>query len=360
MKHLAMATRGIIFLLICFMACKPEDNTVPQKSYPAPTPFTLNRPVFFPEMDIPIDNQFTVEGISLGKKLFFDQQLSNDNTISCASCHLQENAFADPRKFSEGVNQQKGTRNAMALFNLGYARFYFWDGRAKTLEQQILEPVPNPIEMHQSWGRTADKLSKISEYPDLFGEAFGNNKIDSTKITKAIAQYLRTLVSANSKFDQYRRGEAQLTPEEFAGLDLFLKEGGDPETVNGGQNGADCFHCHGFGDMQFTDGLLHNNGLDSEFTDKGAGAITGRAQDIGRFKTPSLRNVEYTAPYMHDGRFKTLEEVIEHYNSGGHPSPTIDPFMKYTTGGLNLTAQKKTQLIAFLKTLSDPSFIKAK
>ncbi len=277
--------------------------------------------------------------------------------MSCGGCHNPDNAFTDVNKFSKGVDGIEGTRNSMPLFNLGYQRFYFWDGRAKTLEDQILEPVPNPIEMHQSWQRSAEKLAASTEYRQLFGKAFGDEIIDSIRVSKAIAQFLRTLVSSNSKFDKYRRGEATLTPEEFAGLDLFQKEGGDPDVVTGGQNGADCFHCHGFGDMQFSDFLLHNNGLDSVFTDKGAGGVTGRPQDMGRFKAPSLRNLSYTAPYMHDGRFQTLEQVIEHYNSGGHKSTTVDPFMKYTTGGLTLSPQAKQQLIAFLKTLNDPGFV---
>jgi cytochrome c peroxidase len=340
----------------CLFSCRPDPAE--QKKYPAATAFQLNRPAFFPAMDIPADNPLTVEGIALGRELFYEKMLSGDNTLSCAGCHRPENAFTDSRKFSIGIDQVAGTRNSMALFNLGYQKFYFWDGRAKTLEQQILEPVPNPVEMHQGWKRTIEKLADQPRYREMFGRAFGDEIADSTRVSKAIAQFLRTLVSSGSKFDQYRRGEATLTADEFAGLELFLKEGGDPDVVTGGQNGADCFHCHGFGDMQFSDFLLHNNGLDSQFTDPGAGGVTGKASDMGRFKAPSLRNLSYTAPYMHDGRFSTLEEVIGHYNSGGHPSTTIDPFMKYSSGGLNLSPSAQQQLIAFLKTLNDPGFVK--
>ncbi|MES2629407.1 MAG: cytochrome c peroxidase [Bacteroidota bacterium] len=341
-----------------FFSCqKPDPVEETPKTYPQATAYEIRRPLFFPEMDIPAENPLTVEGIALGKKLFYDPILSGNNTLSCGGCHNPDNAFTDPRRFSKGIDGVDGPRNSMPLFNLGYQAMYFWDGRAETLEKQILEPVPNPVEMHQSWKKSMEKLSASAEYRGLFGKAFGSERIDSVVVTKAIAQFLRTLVSSDSKFDKYRRGEATLTAEEFAGLNLFMREGGDPDVVTGGQNGADCFHCHGFGDMQFTDYLIHNNGLDSVFRDPGAGGITRRPQDMGKFKTPSLRNVGLTAPYMHDGRFGTLEEVIEHYNSGGHKSSTIDPFMKYTTGGLNLSPQAKKQLIAFLRTLDDPTFV---
>lgn len=347
----------VSLLAVLVWTCRKPEPGEDQPQYAQATPYTLQRPLFFPEMDIPQDNPLTVEGIALGKKLFYDPILSGDNTLSCAGCHAPADGFSDTSRFSKGIDGIRGNRNSMALFNLGYQNFYFWDGRAQTLEDQILQPVPNPIEMHQSWPRSVEKLMATAGYAEMFGKAFGDEKIDSIRVSKAIAQFLRTMVSSNSKFDKYRRGEATLTPDEFAGLDLYEKEGGDPDVVTGGQNGADCFHCHGFGDMQFTDGLAHNNGLDSVFTDKGVGGVTNRPQDMGKFKVPSLRNLSYTAPYMHDGRFKTLEEVIDHYNSGGHPSPTIDPFMKYTTGGLALSPQKKAQLIAFLRTLDDPSFV---
>jgi cytochrome c peroxidase len=165
------------------------------------------------------------------------------------------------------------------------------------------------------------------------------------------------MISADSDFDKQRIGQYTFTPEEEHGFELFLAEGGSPEDVPGGQFGADCFHCHGHGAMQMTDYLFHNNGLDAEFTDLGVGGITGNAADMGRFKTPSLRNIELTGPYMHDGRFQTLEEVVDHYNSGGVYSPTIDPFMKFSSGGLQLSDQSKADLIAFLKCLTDTEFI---
>jgi cytochrome c peroxidase len=308
-------------------------------------------------MDIPEDNPLTVEGVELGRYLFWEKKLSGDNTMSCGSCHFPQNAFSDPNQFSTGITGEMGTRQAMALINLGWARDYFWDSRALTLEDQVREPVPNPIEMNESWENAVADISEMPEYAPMFEAAYGSAEVTEDRIVKAIASFLRTMISAQSKFDKSRLGLVSLSTQEQRGLELFLFEGGSPEDVQGGQNGADCFHCHGFGDSQFTDYLPHNNGLDAIFTDLGVGGITGEESQFGKFKTPTLRNVEFTAPYMHDGRFNTLEEVIEHYNSGGIPSPTIDPFMKFTTGGLQLPQSDKDALIAFLLTLSDPEFL---
>ena len=340
----------VLGAVLVLVGCQPDT---PSSMIPDVTPYAFEKPFLFPEMLIPPDNPLTMEGVALGRKLFYDKRLSANNTLSCAGCHHQENAFSDPRRFSVGVDGIEGNRQSMSLVNIGYARFYFWDGRSATLEDQILEPVPNPIEMHQEWKDAVFKLQLDEQYPSEFEVAFGSRTIDSVLVSKAIAQFLRTIISSNSKFDRYRRGEVQLTSEEFRGLNLFLTEGGDPNEVQGGQNGADCFHCHGIGGLQFSDYRLHNNGLDSVFTDLGAGGVTGQPKDMGRFKTPTLRNLSFTAPYMHDGRFQTLEEVIEHYNSGGHASSTVDPFMKYTSGGLKLPEEDKQSLIAFLKTLDD-------
>lgn len=321
------------------------------------TPYEIVIPPFFPPMDIPADNPMTLEGIDLGRHLFWEVKLSEDNTLSCGNCHFPEHAFSDPNQFSLGTQGIAGTRQAMPLFNLGWAQDYFWDGRALTLEEQILEPVPNPIEMNIPWEDAILKLEDDALYPSKFDKAFGLGAITKEKAAKAIAQFLRTMVSANTKYDEFRLGLAELTPLEEMGLDLFIREGGNPEDGNGGQFGADCFHCHGFGNMQFTDYLPHNNGLDAEFEDLGYGGVSGNPLEMGLFKTPSLRNISFTAPYMHDGRFQTLEEVLDHYDSGGVASTTIDPFMKYTTGGLQLTDIDKLALTAFLNTLNDEEFL---
>jgi cytochrome c peroxidase len=200
--------------------------------------------------------------------------------------------------------------------------------------------------MHQPWVLAMSKLNAHPEYPKLFKQAFNVDKIDSTHVTKAIAQFLRTMISSNSRLDKRLNNTGNLTNSELNGLVIFKTERGD------------CFHCHQIdGSRLLTDNQFHNNGLDATFTDLGRGAITGNASDNGKFLTPTLRNIALTAPYMHDGRFQTLEEVIDHYNSGGVSSPTVDPLMKHVGTGLNLTNQDKADLLAFLRTFTDSTFI---
>lgn len=348
---------GLIMALLAMPSCNCND---PEPVW-EPTPYALDIPPFFPPMDIPADNPMTEEGVRLGRLLFWETKLSSDNSMSCGSCHLPEVSFADPAQYSTGVTGAVGSRNAMALINMGWTPSYFWDGRAVTLEEQILEPIPHPDEMNLPWPEAVDRLKTDvtdTNYPQLFFDAFGTEEITADLVVKAIAQFVRTMISSDSKFDKWRRGEVELTDSEYNGYQMFLREGGDPEVVPGGQFGADCFHCHGEAGLQFTDNLFHNNGLDASFeADPGRVSITGNPMDSGRFRTPTLRNVALSAPYMHDGRFETLEEVIEHYNSGGVASSTIDPFMKYTTGGLSLAPSQKADLLAFLHTLTDTAFV---
>ena len=359
------STGHLFFLLLTavsvFVGCRHDHDDDPIPADPNPaygTPLTVPIPANFPQMPIPADNPFTVEGVELGRFLFYDERLSGNNTQSCASCHMPHLAFTDNgTRFSTGIDGIEGDRNAMALINLAWDTRYFWDGRSLTLEDQILEPVVNPIEMHDTWPNAMAKIQAVPAYPPKFLAAFGTSTVDSLLVAKAIAQFMRTMISGNSRFDKFQRGEGLLTLEEQEGLQLTQLEGGNPALGLGGQWGADCFHCHPHGGGRMTDGQLHNNGLDSQFTDLGAGGISGLPEQMGLFKTPTLRNVALTAPYMHDGRFQTLEEVIDHYDSGGHPSATIDPFMKYTQGGLQLTREKKQQLIAFLNTLTDMDFV---
>ncbi|WP_368356664.1 cytochrome-c peroxidase [Polaribacter sp. ALD11] len=276
--------------------------------------------------------------------------LSGDETQSCASCHNPKKAFTDNKQFSEGINGNFGNRNAMPLFNLAwnFDERFTWDGKDFSLEKQAFEPVSNPIEMHANWKIVAEKLQQHIEYPTLFLQAFGTSKIDSTLVTKAIAQFERTLISGNSKFDRYLQGETTLTPEEENGFDIFMDEAK-----------GDCFHCHGSDNNPlWTDNKFHNNGLDSSFSDLGLGKVTGDPSDNGKFKSPSIRNLAFTAPYMHDGRFATLEEVINHYSEGLQRSSTIDPLMKkINQGGVQLSRQEKADLKAFLHSLSDDGFI---
>lgn len=331
------------------MSCTSKEEEV----Y-TPVPYNLEIPSLFSEKliapVIPTDNPLTEEGIALGKKLFFDKLLSGDNSQSCATCHNPKNAFTDQQQFSAGIDGKFGTRNVMPLFNLAwnFDQLFAWDGKDFSLERQAFEPVSNPIEMHSNWKNVAEKLKKHPEYPLLFSQAFGTVKIDSTLITKAIAQFERTLISGNSKFDKFLRGETTLTPEEQNGFDVFMDEAR-----------GDCFHCHGSDNNPlWTDNKFHNNGLDVTFTDLGLGAVTGDPSDNGKFRSPSIRNLAFTAPYMHDGRFTTLDEVINHYSEGLKSSPTIDPLMKKVNqGGVGLSAKDKTDLKSFLLTLSDFDFL---
>ena len=336
------------FFIFLLLSCTSKEEEI----Y-TPIPYELEIPQLFQEKLIapliPANNPLTEEGVALGKKLFFDTLLSGDETQSCASCHNVANAFSDERQFSIGIDNKPGKRNAMPLFNLAwnFDERFNWDGSQITLEEQVLEPVRNEIELHGNWTLIEKKLQNHATYPDLFLQAFGTSTIDSVLVAKAIAQFERTLISGNSKFDKYLLGQADLTESEANGFLIFSEEAK-----------GDCFHCHGSeNNPLWTDNQFHNNGLDTEFLDLGLGKITGDPNDNGKFKTPSLRNLKFTAPYMHDGRFTSLEEVINHYSEGLQNSPTIDPLIKSVAkGGVQLTEKEKADLKAFLLTLSDDEF----
>lgn len=343
----------VLLLIIVFVSACSKNDTPETETY-EPTPLALNIPQLFLDNIIPPvipnNNPQTVEGVALGKKLFFDKKLSGDQTMACASCHSPQHAFTDNTPTSDGIDGVFGTRNSMPLFNLAwnYGERFAWDGKELSLERQALEPVQNPIEMHSNWDDVIDKLQFDNDYPELFRLAFKTSTITKELTTKALAQFERTLISANSKFDKFSAGTLTLTPQEQNGLNVFMDE-----------TRGDCFHCHGNpNNPLWTDNVFHNNGLDSNFSDLGLGGVTGNSNDNGKFKSPSLRNLAYTAPYMHDGRFNTIEEVIEFYSTGLQHSSTIDTLMKKVEfGGVNLTEQEKADLKAFLLTLSDPSFI---
>ncbi|HEY0456756.1 MAG TPA: MbnP family protein [Verrucomicrobiae bacterium] len=320
------------------------------------TPYRFSFSEQFPIPALPRDNPLSGEGVELGRKLFNEKLLSVNNSQSCASCHRVEAAFADPqRQFSTGAEGQGGTRNTMSLFNLAWKNLFFWDGRAASLRQQVLMPIQNPIEMNEKLDHVTAKLSGTKDYPAAFAKVYGSPEITSDRMARALEQFLLTLVSCDSKFDRAIRGEEQLDEQEKRGFELFMTEY-DPRR---GQFGADCFHCHG-GPL-FQSQTFANNGLDSLSKDLGRGAVTTREADAGKFAVPSLRNVAITAPYMHDGRFKTLEEVIEHYSTGLKRSSTLDPNLaKHPANGLQLSASDKRALVAFLKTLTDPQFQPAK
>jgi hypothetical protein len=331
-------------------ALRPAPIDLPPEA--KPWPFTMSRR--FPIPALPPDNPLLTARVALGERLFFDPLLSRDGSISCASCHQIAAAFSDPKKISEGVAGGHPPRHSMPLFNLAWKSPYFWDGRAPTLRQQVLQPIADHREMDQTPAALAAKLTQHPEYPALFAKAFSPATITPERLALALENFLLSIVSHDSKFDRAMNGEGSLTDAEKRGFELFFMEY-EPRS---GRLGADCFHCHGGAD--FSDHQFHNNGLDATFTDLGRETVTGLPGDRGRFSTPSLRNAALTAPYMHDGRFPTLEAVLDHYTSGVKPSATLDPNLaKHPGGGIPLTPENKTDLIAFLKTLTDPAFAEA-
>jgi cytochrome c peroxidase len=331
-----------------------QTPVVAEQPAPLPSgthPFTPAITKRFPQVTLPADNPLTQEGVALGRALFHDTRLSSGNTQSCASCHTQGNAFADARRFSPGAQQQPGRRNTMPLFNLAWHQGFFWEGRAPTLREQVLMPIQDKNEMNETLLNVLAKLDADAGCRAAFAKAFGSPEITAERLAKALEQFLLTLISQESKFDRAARKVAELTESEKRGLRLFVTEF-DPQR---GLRGADCFHCHG--GTLFTSQQFANNGLDLAPDDIGRMAVTKNEADRGKFKTPSLRNIARTAPYMHDGRFATLEEVVEHYSSGVRRSATLDPNLaKHPEAGIQLNTQEKADLVAFLKTLTDETF----
>lgn len=319
-----------------------------------PQPYTFPELLFFPEMPIADNNPVTVAGVDLGRHLFYDPILSAQQTLSCASCHRQEHAFSDaPNVKSTGDKGALGLRNTPPLFNLAWYSALFWDGRAASIEDQVFHPVRDSTEMNLDWEEAVQRLRSKPFYRTKFALAFGDQHIDSLLVSKAIGQFLRTLISNQSKYDQVIRGEAYFTEEELAGFML----------VNDMTKG-DCLHCHTTdANALGTTGGFSNNGLDpasgpSQYRDPGLGAITQKAGDRGRFKIPSLRNLAFTAPYMHDGRFKSIDEVLDFYSEGVLPSVNIDSKMGFAhQGGVRLSAKEKQEIRAFLLTLTDSVFV---
>ncbi|MBI3135252.1 MAG: cytochrome-c peroxidase [Bacteroidetes bacterium] len=295
-------------------------------------------------------DNITNEGATLGRVLFYDKNLSANNTISCASCHHQNKAFSDGMKFSSGYLGELTGRNAMAISNVNYQRRFFWDARAATIEDQALMPIQNAVEMGMTLSNLELKLATLSYYPELFTAAFGTPEITASKIATALGMFMKSMRSFRSDYDLgVETNFADFTAEELAGKELFFS--GD----------AKCNNCHisqNFGGTE-----RHNNGLDAIYTDLGLAYVTDNEADIGRFKNPSLRNIELTAPYMHDGRFATLEEVLDFYSTDVNAHPNLDDRLTttVTTGGppihFNFTAAQKASLIAFLKTLTDYPYI---
>jgi cytochrome c peroxidase len=348
----------LLSLATGMFSCSKEkgesDEHKPVDSVYKPTPYTVTIRLGFPDLPVVTDNPLTVEGVALGKKLFYDPILSRNGQLSCAGCHDQQHGFSDyGKQFSTGVRGLQGTRNAMPLFNLawtekfaGTEHKFFWDGRKNTLEDQVTAPITDPLEMDDSLSAVLVRLKAHSEYPGLFKKAFGTDVITIDLMAKAIAQYERTIISGNTRFDYFRVWQQyeMLTQQEQLGKAIF------EDTEKG-----DCFHCHTLESAFATDFKFKHNGHKS--TDKGLMAITHREADEGKFRTASLRNLVFTAPYMHDGRLATLEDVVEFYNSQALRTTPADENIAKHKQGLGLTTEEKAALVAFLKTLTDSALL---
>jgi cytochrome c peroxidase len=336
---------AVLFLFISVLLSCQQDPDFPLPTGDGHIHYDLNVPAGLPSMTIPADNPMTVEGIALGRKLFFEKLLSATNTMSCATCHRLKSYTVDSNlRYSTGVDNIQGTRNSMPLFNVGYSPKLMWDGSASSLETQARLPIINPIEMHETMDNVVSKLQAHPEYPNLFLAAFGSSSINGTNISRALAQFQRTLISGNSKFDRWRRGEVSFTDQETRGMNVYIAE-----------EKGDCTHCHSYGST-FTDFGFRNTGLDSIPVDKGLALVTKLSSDEGKFKTPTLRNIAKTAPYMHDGRFQTLRECIQHYNKNFHYTANLAFELKTVTKN-RMNDADIDDLIAFLNTLTDEEFI---
>ncbi len=332
----------------------------------APTPLqNFSAPFIFGRFELPPGNPLTSESVELGRRLFYDPRLSGTNTVSCSTCHLQGLAFTDGKRTAVGVTGQPLAFNSMSLANLMWGpRHLFWNGRAASLEEQALVPIQRPDEMAQELDELVEELGQDDTYRALFDVAYG--EISSETVAAALASFQRTLVSSNSRYDQFLRGEIALNDREELGRKLFTAH---PD-VKASRRGANCIDCHsqfltsGF-NTRF-DGFT-NNGLDEE-EDLAAGLqeVTGRPEDRGKFKVPTLRNIALTAPYMHDGRFQSLEAVLDHYNDGIKKSSTLSPLIMEADNlhkesedriSLNLTNEERAAIIAFLETLTDREFV---
>ena len=326
----------ILAIFIALVGCNKSANEKPFAGLKLPSNFP--KPAYSLE-----DNPVTKEGFELGRKLFYDPILSKNNTIACGSCHNQGSAFTHHgHDISHGINDLLGRRNALPVQNLLWQSSYFWDGGVHNLDLISLNPIQNPVEMDENPVNVIAKLNAHSEYPKLFKKAFGSETITNARFLQAMSQFMAMLISANSRYDQFKQGKINLTENELEGYAVFQ---------------AKCASCHK-GEL-FSDFSFRNNGLSDNFTyDKGRYEISLIDSDVGKFKVPSLRNIAKTSPYMHTGSFNTLQSVLDHYASGVKYSPTLDPLLQIGGKlGISLTETEKSQIIDFLKTLTDDDFI---
>lgn len=328
----------ILALLIIISGCKKnETNNTEFKGLVLPSHF----PAVVQNMG---GNVITKDGFELGRKLFYDPILSRDNTISCGSCHIQGSGFTHHgHDVSHGIDDKLGRRNALPIQNLLWQSSYFWDGGVHNIDMISLNPIENPVEMDEDPVNVLNKLRSHPQYPALFKKAFGTEDITTTRFLQAMTQFQAMLISANSKYDKYKRGETTLSANEMDGLNLFNQK---------------CAQCHS-GEL-FSDNSFRNNGITNDFTnDQGRYEISLISSDIGKYKVPSLRNVAKTAPYMHTGTLETLEEVLNHYTGSVKDAPSLDPLLKNGSQlGLSITSAEKQKIIAFLNTLTDEEFIR--
>jgi cytochrome c peroxidase len=328
---------ALLGVLLALGACKPPKEPV---LTPVEQPYTLNLPAHFPQPPSPSSNQLTPTRIALGRRLFADPILSRDGSVSCLTCHLPTKGFTDGLAISIGIDNTLGFRNSMPIMNLAYQPNYFWDGGVRTLEAQVLVPIDAHFEMDLRVPEAVNRLRNHPDYPRLFQEAYGT-EVNEAGLVRAISAFMRSLVSANAPYDRYLAGDPNAISESAKrGERLYFSEE------------AECFHCHGSAPF-FSDFTFQNNGLYEVYEDKGRFNISNNPRDEGRFRVPSLRNLAYTAPYMHDGSLATLDEVLDHYIAGGKPHPNKSPFIIK----LNFTEQERADLMAFLESLNDPSFI---
>lgn len=345
-QHLVFCAVVGIFVLGSCKKDTVEQPVVPEDPSLANIEFTIPKDWPLPVYDYS-NNPLTKDGFKLGRKLFFEVRLSKDNTISCSSCHQPFAAFSQfEHNISHGIEERIGTRNSPALFNLNWHPSFFWDGGVNHIELQPFAPITNPLEMDETLANVVNKLQADEGYKQLFKAAFGSEEVTTQKIARSLAQFMGLMVSSDSKYDKINRGEAgaAFTAQEQDGLTLFR---------------AKCASCHK--EPLFSDFSFRNNGLElvnnsKGFIDSGRGVITPfDPLSYYKFKVPSLRNLKYTTPYMHDGRFTSLDQVLQHYSAGIHQTPNLDPLL---ASGIPMAASEKESIKAFLNTLNDETFVK--
>ncbi len=337
------SSRMLYVLLFCLcLSCNNEYEGIPVEKDKT---YILATPDGFPKTTLDTSgNPVTVNGVALGKKLFYEGRLSRNNTISCGFCHIQEYAFTHHgHAVSHGIDDKIGIRNAPAIQNMAFLKNYTWDGVSHNLDERSLVPITTDFEMDSSMPEVVGKLGADNNYKKMFKAAFGDDQITGERVLKALSQFMATMISANSKYDQYKKKQAVFSDDESRGMALFSQK---------------CAACHS-GEL-FTDESYRNTGMyyNAQFDDKGRYRVTLNPDDYMKFRVPSLRNVAYTAPYMHDGRFYTLEAVLNFYSDHVENQPNLDPLLKQNGHtGIPMTSMEKQYIIAFLKTLGDKSFI---